>query len=128
MPGSPIPRGNQPQHTPVRVRLIPHLGGKMRRHPLDVFHQRIGPRKYLVVDPLQNVARRCASLTERHHVRVVDVAAAVRLGLQEIAADFELARRGGDIPLHAHDQSLSGYLPALISLWMLSTTLAWSSR
>jgi hypothetical protein len=104
------------------------LSGKMRRDPLDVLHQRGGVLEDMVVNPLQNAAMRRASLTEECQVRIVDVAAAVRLGLKKIAADFKLARRGGDVSSLSHDQSLSGYLPAWIRRWMLSTTEAWSSR
>ena len=49
----------------------------MRRHPLDIFHERDRLLENFAVDALQDVADRYACLTEVDAVRVVDVAVAV---------------------------------------------------
>ena len=65
VPSAPVPRRNQPQRAPAPIRLIGNNRSQVRRHPLHVLHQGFRVFEDVVIDPLQDVAKRRASILEK---------------------------------------------------------------
>ncbi len=108
VPSLTIACGNQSEHAPVAVWRSIDLGRKMRRHALDIFHQRLRILEDVVVDALQNHAHRLARLLKDNAIRVVDVTASIEFGAHELTADFKLTSDRANVVFLDHDQSLFG--------------------
>ena len=102
VPGPPVAGWDEREHAAARLRLPRDLGGQMRGDALDIFHERHGRFENVMVDALENVAHGLAALVEVDTVGVVDMAAAVRGGVQKIAGDFEMPRHGADVMFQIH--------------------------
>jgi hypothetical protein len=83
----------------------------MRSDTPDIIHQNIRLLENMVIDPLQNIKGRCASLTKDDAVRVVDVAVSVWTCFDKLATDLELTRGNVDIHYFGQDQNLSELVP-----------------
>jgi hypothetical protein len=92
--------------------LARQLLGHVRRHTLDVLHQRAGISEDAGIDALQDESRSKVRLLEGGAIRIVDVSGAIRYGAQKVAIDFKLARGSGGGILLIHIQGLSRIITA----------------
>ena len=92
-----VARRNERQHAAAEVVFAGELAAEVRGDAPDVFHQGDRILEDVVVDALQNVTNLYSTLVEYSTTRIVDVAAAVRLGVEEFAVDVELARQGAKV-------------------------------
>src|ERR1700733_5049099 len=88
---SSVPGRNKCERAPATVGFTCRLSGKMRRHPLDVFHHGDWVLEDFVVNALKQVANKQTCLLEDNAVGVVDVAAAVGCGADKISFYLKLA-------------------------------------
>jgi hypothetical protein len=103
-----ITRWNEGKDSTAVVRIPDHLCGKMRRHTLDILHQRERILEYVVIDALKDEAHRYTSLMKDDTISVIDMATAVWCSSEILAVDFKFPRHRTYIVFVAHDQSLSG--------------------
>jgi hypothetical protein len=139
----PGARRDERECATVAVWMILNLRRQVSRHPLDVFHQDDRGFENVVIDTLKEVSRPPGAALKDCAVGVVDVAAAVRRGVDELTANLECAGCGSGVPsdrfsslgwrgfnvlLAVHFHNALGYFPFWTSAAMLSTTRGRSSR
>jgi hypothetical protein len=93
----PIVRRNQRKHAAARVGLADGFFSKVRRHALDVLHQRRRIFENVMIDALNNVADARAALIENRAIGVIDVTAAIRIRSKKFATQGELRRHGAEV-------------------------------
>ncbi len=108
MPGLAVEGRDQREHAAAEIALPGHFGGQVGGDSLHILHQRDRILKDVVVDPLEDVADRSATLAEDRAIGVIDMTTAIGLGVQELAANPKFLRHRAHIVTEVHVQSFSG--------------------